>query len=119
MGHLKDELMPRYAKLIYNGFWFSPERQMLQAAIDYSQQDVTGVVRLKLYKGNTMVIGRKAERSLFSADWVTFEESQVADYDQKDAAGFLKQIGRASCRESVWQYGSISVGAVELKKKNN
>src|SRR3546814_18120050 len=75
MGHLKDELMPRYAKLIYNGFWFSPERQMLQAAIDYSQQDVTGVVRLKLYKGNTMVIGRKAERSLFPADWVTFERT--------------------------------------------
>jgi len=90
MGHLKDELMPRYAKLIYNGFWFAPERLMLQAAIDYSQQDVTGVVRLKLYKGNTMVVGRKAEKSLFSADWVTFEESKVADYDHKDAAGFIK-----------------------------
>ncbi len=90
MGHLKDELMPRYAKLIYNGFWFSPERQMLQAAIDYSQQDVAGTVRLKLYKGNTMVVGRQAERSLFSADWVTFEESKVADYDHKDAAGFIK-----------------------------
>ncbi|MDF1793625.1 MAG: argininosuccinate synthase [Thalassobaculaceae bacterium] len=90
MGHLKDELMPRYAKLIYNGFWFAPEREMLQAAIDFSQKDVTGTVALKLYKGNAMVIGRKAERSLFSADWVTFEESAVADYDHKDAAGFIK-----------------------------
>ncbi|MCR9177048.1 MAG: argininosuccinate synthase, partial [Alphaproteobacteria bacterium] len=90
MGHLKDELMPRYAKLIYNGFWFAPERLMLQAAIDYSQQDVTGVVRLKLYKGNTTVVGRKAEKSLYSADWVTFEESAVADYDHADAAGFIK-----------------------------
>lgn len=90
MGHLKDELMPRYAKLIYNGFWFAPEREMLQAAIDFSQKDVTGTVALKLYKGNAMVVGRKAEKSLFSADWVTFEESAVADYDHKDAAGFIK-----------------------------
>jgi len=90
MGHLKDELMPRYAKLIYNGFWFSPERRMLQAAIDYSQQEVTGTVTLKLYKGNAMVVGRDAARSLFSADWVTFEESQVADYDHADAEGFIK-----------------------------
>jgi argininosuccinate synthase len=90
MGHLKDELMPRYAKLIYNGFWFAPEREMLQAAIDFSQKDVTGTVTLKLYKGNAMVIGRKAEKSLFSADWVTFEESAVADYDHKDAEGFIK-----------------------------
>ncbi len=90
MGHFKDELMPRYAKMIYNGFWFSPERQMIQAAIDYSQQDVTGVVRLKLYNGNTTVVGRKAEKSLYSADWVTFEESAVADYDHADAAGFIK-----------------------------
>ena len=90
MGHLKDELMPRYAKLIYNGFWFAPEREMLQAAIDFSQQAVTGTVTLKLYKGNAMVVGRNAERSLFSADWVTFEESAVADYDHKDAAGFIK-----------------------------
>lgn len=90
MGHLKDELMPRYAKLIYNGFWFAPERLMLQAAIDYSQQDVTGTVRLKLYKGNTTVVGRTAEKSLYSADWVTFEESAVADYDHKDAEGFIK-----------------------------
>ena len=90
LTHLKDELMQRYATLIYNGFWFSPERQMIQAAIDYSQQDVTGVVRLKLYKGNTTVVGRKAEKSLYSADWVTFEESAVADYDHADAAGFIK-----------------------------
>ena len=90
MTHLKDELMPRYATLIYNGFWFSPERQMLQAAIDYSQQDVTGRVRLKLYKGNTIVVGRDSERSLYSADWVTFEESAVADYDHADAEGFIK-----------------------------
>jgi argininosuccinate synthase len=90
MGHLKDELMPRYAKLIYNGFWFAPEREMLQAAIDFSQQAVTGTVTMKLYKGNAMVVARKAEKSLFSADWVTFEESAVADYDHKDAAGFIK-----------------------------
>ncbi|SDG23017.1 MULTISPECIES: argininosuccinate synthase [Thalassobaculum] len=90
MGHLKDELMPRYAKLIYNGFWFAPEREMLQAAIDFSQQAVTGTVTMKLYKGNAMVVARKAEKSLFSADWVTFEESAVADYDHKDAQGFIK-----------------------------
>ncbi|WPZ35068.1 argininosuccinate synthase [Thalassobaculum sp. OXR-137] len=90
MGHLKDELMPRYAKLIYNGFWFAPEREMLQTAIDFSQQAVTGTVTMKLYKGNAMVVARKAEKSLFSADWVTFEESAVADYDHKDAAGFIK-----------------------------
>ena len=90
MGHLKDELMPRYAKLIYNGFWFAPEREMLQAAIDFSQQAVTGTVTMKLYKGNAMVVARKADKSLFSADWVTFEESSVADYDHKDAQGFIK-----------------------------
>ena len=90
MTHLKDELMPRYATLIYNGFWFSPEREMLQAAIDYSQQDVTGKVRMKLYKGNATVVGRDAEKSLYSADWVTFEESAVADYDHADAEGFIK-----------------------------
>src|SRR3546814_19544395 len=84
------ECRPDERKLVYNVFGFPRERQMLQAAIDYSQHDVTGVVRLKLYKGNTMGSGRKAERSLFSADWVTFEESQVADYDHKDAAGFIK-----------------------------
>lgn len=86
--HLKDELMPRYAKLIYNGFWFSPEREMLQVAIDKSQENVSGVVRLKLYKGSVFVIGRKSPYSLYSEAHVTFEEDSV--YDQKDAAGFIK-----------------------------
>ena len=89
MAHLKDELMPRYAELIYNGFWHSPEREMLQTAIDHSQQHVTGVVRLKLYKGNTIVVGRKADKSLYSADYVTFEEG-AADYDHADAHGFIR-----------------------------
>lgn len=86
--HLKDELMPKYAKLIYNGFWFSPEREMLQASIDKSQENVSGVVRLKLYKGSVSVIGRKSPYSLYSEAHVTFEEDSV--YDQKDAAGFIK-----------------------------
>jgi argininosuccinate synthase len=89
MAHLKDEMMPRYAELIYNGFWYSPEREMMQAAIDVSQRNVSGNVRLKLYKGNVIVIGRDAERSLYSEDFVTFEEGN-ADYDHKDAAGFIK-----------------------------
>ena len=89
MAHLRDELMPRYAELIYNGFWHSPEREMLQTAIDHSQQHVTGVVRLKLYKGNTIVVGRKAEKSLYSEDYVTFEEG-AADYDHADAHGFIR-----------------------------
>ena len=88
-GHLKDELMPRYAELIYNGFWFSPEREMLQALIDRSQEDVEGDVRLKLYKGNVIVTGRKSNKSLYSDALVTFEDDQGA-YDQKDAAGFIK-----------------------------
>ena len=88
-AHLKDELMPRYAELIYNGFWWSPEREMLQAAIDKSQEMVTGTVRLKLYKGSVNVIGRKSPYSLYSAQHVTFEEDAGA-YDQKDAAGFIK-----------------------------
>lgn len=88
-AHLKDELMPRYAELIYNGFWFSPEREMLQAAIDHSQRDVEGVVRLKLYKGNVIVIGRDSKKSLYSDELVTFEDDHGA-YDQKDAAGFIK-----------------------------
>jgi argininosuccinate synthase len=87
-AHLKDELMPRYAELIYNGFWFSPEREMLQALIDKSQGNVEGKVRLKLYKGNTSVIGRESVKSLYSEAHVTFEEDSV--YDQKDAAGFIK-----------------------------
>jgi len=88
-AHLKDELMPRYAELVYYGFWFSPEREMLQAAIDKSQQHVEGEVTLKLYKGNAMVIGRKSPKSLYSATLVTFEDDRGA-YDQKDAAGFIR-----------------------------
>ena len=88
-AHLKDELMPRYAELIYNGFWFAPEREMLQAAIDHSQLMVAGTVRLKLYKGNVIVTGRESPNSLYAKDLVTFEEDGGA-YDQKDAAGFIK-----------------------------
>ena len=88
-AHLKDELMPRYAELIYNGFWFSPEREMLQALIDKSQEFVAGTVRLKLYKGNVIVVGRTSPFSLYSKDLVTFEDDQGA-YDQKDAQGFIK-----------------------------
>ncbi|MDM8166005.1 argininosuccinate synthase [Roseovarius sp.] len=88
-AHLKDELMPRYAELIYNGFWFSPEREMLQAAIDRSQEHVTGSVRLKLYKGSVNVVGRWSDHSLYSEAHVTFEEDAGA-YDQKDAAGFIQ-----------------------------
>jgi argininosuccinate synthase len=88
-AHLKDELMPKYAELVYNGFWFAPEREMLQAAIDHSQQYVTGRVRLKLYKGNVIVIGRESRYSLYDQDLVTFEEGAVA-YDHRDAAGFIK-----------------------------
>ena len=87
-AHLKDELMPRYAELIYNGYWFSPEREMLQAAIDTSQELVTGTVRLKLYKGNCDIIGRDSPYSLYSQEHVTFEEDDV--YDQADAGGFIK-----------------------------
>lgn len=89
-AHLKDELMPRYAKLIYNGYWWSPEREMLQAAIDATQSVVNGVVRLKLYKGNVSVVGRRSESdSLFDENIATFEDDAGA-YDQKDAAGFIK-----------------------------
>jgi argininosuccinate synthase len=88
-AHLKDELMPKYAELIYNGFWFTPEREMLQAAIDLSQKFVTGRVRLKLYKGSVNVVGRSSKYSLYDQDLVTFEEGAVA-YDQRDAAGFIK-----------------------------
>ncbi len=87
-AHLKDEMMPRYAKLIYNGFWFAPEREMMQAAIDKSQEFVNGVVRLKLYKGNVMVVGRQSADSLFNEEYSTFEEDEV--YNQKDAEGFIK-----------------------------
>ena len=88
-AHLKDDIMPRYAEMIYNGFWFSPEREMLQALIDKSQEFVTGTVRLKLYKGNVAVVGRTSPYSLYSEKLVTFEDDQGA-YDQKDAAGFIK-----------------------------
>ena len=88
-AHLKDELMPRYAELIYNGFWFSPEREMLQALIDKSQEHVEGEVRLKLYKGNVMVTGRDSPKSLYSTSLVTFEDDKGA-YDQKDAEGFIR-----------------------------
>jgi argininosuccinate synthase len=88
-AHLKDELMPRYAELIYNGFWFSPEREMLQAAIDHSQQFVTGRVRVKLYKGSAWVIGRESPYSLYDQELVTFEDGAVA-YDQRDAEGFIR-----------------------------
>jgi argininosuccinate synthase len=87
--HLKDELMPRYARLIYNGYWWSPERRMLQAAIDESQRDVNGDVRLKLYKGNVIVMGRRSDDSLFDESVATFEDDAGA-YDQQDADGFIK-----------------------------
>jgi argininosuccinate synthase len=88
-GHLKDALMPRYASLIYNGFWFSPEREMLQALIDKSQEHVSGTVRVKLYKGNATVIGRSSPGALYDQDLVTFEEGS-SSYDQRDAAGFIR-----------------------------
>jgi len=88
-AHLKDELMPRYAELIYNGFWFAPEREMLQALIDKSQELVTGRVRVKLYKGNVTVVGRESPYSLYDQDLVTFEEGKTA-YDHRDAAGFIR-----------------------------
>jgi argininosuccinate synthase len=87
-AHLKDEIMPKYAELIYNGFWFSPEREALQKLIDNTQKNVEGVVRLKLYKGNVFVVGRRSPKSLFSPEFATFEEDRV--YNQKDAEGFIK-----------------------------
>lgn len=87
-AHTKDEMMPRYAEIVYNGFWFSPEREMLQAAIDKASERVTGTVRMKLYKGNTIITGRKSPFSLYDEDTVTFEEG--GSYDQKDAEGFIK-----------------------------
>jgi argininosuccinate synthase len=87
-GHLKDELMPRYAELIYNGFWFSPEREMIQSLVDQSQRHVEGTVRLKLYKGAVHVVGRKSSKSLYSMEHVTFEADSV--YDQRDSQGFVK-----------------------------
>jgi argininosuccinate synthase len=87
-AHLKDELMPRYPELVYHGFWYAPEREMLQALIDRSQERVNGLVRLKLYKGSASVVGRSSPDSLYSLEHVTFEEDQV--YDQRDAEGFIK-----------------------------
>ena len=89
VAHLKDELMPRYASLIYNGYWWAPERRMLQAAIDQSQSVVNGTVRLKLYKGGVSVVGRRSDDSLFDESIATFEEDAGA-YDQGDAEGFIK-----------------------------
>lgn len=89
-AHLKDELMPRYAEIIYNGYWWSPEREMLQAAIDQTQQVVNGDVRVKLYKGNVSITGRRSQsNSLFDESIATFEDDEGA-YDQKDAEGFIK-----------------------------
>ena len=88
-AHLKDEIMPKYAKLIYNGFWFSPEREMMQSLIDKASMSVNGVVRLKLYKGNIIITGRKSENSLYDESLVTFEDSN-SNYDQTDAKGFIK-----------------------------
>jgi argininosuccinate synthase len=87
-AHLKDELMPRYAELVYNGFWFTPEREMIQTLVDKSQANVTGTVRVKLYKGSVTVTGRKSDKSLYSQTHVTFEADSV--YDQRDAEGFIK-----------------------------
>ena len=89
VAHLKDELMPRYAELVYNGYWWSPEREMLQTAIDHTQQEVNGEVRLKLYKGGVQVTGRRSEKSLFSEKVVTFEEDEGV-YDQANATGFIE-----------------------------
>jgi len=88
-AHLKDQLMPKYAEVIYNGYWWSPERRMLQAAIDETQKNVAGVVRMKLYKGNATVVGRKSDESLFDESIATFEDDAGA-YNQKDAEGFIK-----------------------------
>ena len=89
VAHLKDELMPRYAKLIYNGYWFSPEREVMQTMIDQSQQVVNGQVKLKLYKGNVTVLGRRSENSLYDETIATFEDDGGA-YQQRDAEGFIK-----------------------------
>ena len=86
--HLRDSLVPKYAELIYNGFWFSPEREMLQTLVDHSQRTVSGTVRMRLYKGNCIVTGRKSDRSIYSEDFATFEDDSV--YSQKDAEGFIR-----------------------------
>src|SRR3546814_5962220 len=127
LAHLKVELAPRYAERFYNGFWFSPEREMLQAAIDHSQQQVTGTVRLKLYKGSAWVVGRRSPNSLYSEKVVTFEDDAGA-YDQRDAEGFIKLnalrlrlLGRRS-EEHTSELQSlmrISYAVFCLKKKKN
>jgi argininosuccinate synthase len=86
--HLRDSLIPKYSELIYNGFWFSPEMSLMQKMIDHTQENVSGIVRLKLYKGNVMVLGRKSDYSLYSEDFATFENDSV--YSQKDAEGFIR-----------------------------
>jgi len=101
-SHLKDELMPRYAELIYNGFWFSPERKAIQTMIDQVSENVSGTVRLKLYKGNVTVVGRKSPKSLYRLDFVTFEEDSV--YDQRDAQGFIK-LNALRMRLAKWARG--------------
>lgn len=109
--HMKDELMPKYAELVYNGFWWSPEREMLQAAIDDTQKFVSGIVRLKLYKGNVMVVGRKSPFSLYDEEVVTFEEDSV--YDQTDAQGFIKL--QALRLRTLAQSRSISPSLLKAK----
>jgi len=89
VAHLKDDLMPRYASLIYNGFWWSPEREALQKLIDHTQENVTGVIKLRLYKGNIEILSRESSKSLFDAEVATLEDDEGA-YDQKDASGFIK-----------------------------
>jgi argininosuccinate synthase len=89
--HLRDALVSRYAEMVYNGYWFSPERDMLQALVDQAQKNVNGMVKLKLYKGNCMVVGRKSNMSLYSEDFATFEGDEV--YNQKDAEGFIRLNG--------------------------
>lgn len=88
MLHLRDSLVPKYAELIYNGFWFAPERELLQTMIDETQRNVSGTVRLSLYKGNCTILGRKSEKSLYRVDFATFEDDDV--YSQKDAEGFIR-----------------------------
>lgn len=116
-AHLKDELMPRYASLIYNGFWFSKERKALQALIDTTQKSVNGLVRLELYKGSVMVLGRESSNSLFSAAYSTFEEDSV--YDQKDAAGFIKLNALRFIIEGKAQGKKAKKSTKKLDKSSN
>jgi argininosuccinate synthase len=103
MMHLRDSLIPKYAEMVYYGYWFSPEREALQAMIDKSQEKVTGTVRVKLYKGNCVPLGRKSPFSLYNSELATFEEDYV--YDQADAAGFIKLVGlrlKGRMQQSKW-----------------